>query len=430
MSQAEIVIVGAGIAGLAAASRLQAAGHQVVVVEARDRIGGRIHTDRTWATPVELGATWVHGIDGNPLMELVQQFNLKTRTTDYENHWLYNTKGKLVKDGDQDELEDQLDDVLEELDQLRADMDEGDEADLSLEDALEVVLAHWKLSAPQRQRLNYAIAAEIEHEYAADCRELSCYYWDEGEVFEGDDCYLPEGYDQLLQRLATGLDIRLNCVVQQVAYSASGVQVMCDQETVTGDRAIITLPLGVLKSGAVTFAPALPAAKQKAIQRLGMGSLNKLVLRFPRVFWEQEAEILGYVPPAKGEWVEFYNLYPITQQPILVGFNAGRYSRKLEQQSDEETIAAAMQVLRTLYGKAVPAPAAALITRWNTDPFAQGAYSFIAQNASPEDYDALAQPMGDRLFFAGEATSRQYAATVHGALLSGWREADRIQNLH
>jgi monoamine oxidase len=430
MSQAEIIIVGAGIAGLAAASRLQASGWQVVVVEGRDRIGGRIHTDRSWAVPVELGANWVHGVDENPLMELVQQLHLKTLMTDYEEHWLYNTKGKLVKDGEQEELDDQLDDVLEELDQLREDMEEGDEADLSLEDALEVVLAHWKLAPTRRQLLDYAIAAEIEHEYAANCREMSCIYWDAGEVFEGDDCYLPEGFDQLVEHLASGLDIRLSHIVQRVEYTQTGVQVVCDRETITGDRAIITLPLGVLKSGSVNFSPALPAAKQKAIRQLGMGSLNKLVLRFPKVFWEKKAEIIGYVPQAKGEWVEFFNLHPVTKQPILVGFNAGRYSRKLEELSDEATIAAAMQVLRTIYGKAVPDPVEALVTRWNQDPFSAGAYSFLAKNASPDDYDALAQPIGDRLFFAGEATSRQYAATVHGALLSGWREADRINNLH
>lgn len=429
MSQAEIIIVGAGIAGLAAASKLQAAGRTVLVLEARDRIGGRIHTDHTWSVPVELGATWVHGIAGNPIMDLVQQFNLKIQTTDYENHWLYNTKGKLVKDSAQDELEDQLDDVLEELDQLREDMDDGNEADLSLEDALEIVLSHWKLSPNQRQVFNYAIAAEIEHEYAADVRDLSCYYWDEGDIFEGDDGLFPRGYDQVVKHLAVGLDIRLQHIVNQVKYSASGVQIICDRATFQADYALITLPLGVLKAGTVEFVPPLPAHKQKAIQHLGMGTLNKLVMRFPKVFWEKDAEILGYIPVAKGEWVEFYNLYPLTQQPILVGFNAGRYSRKLEAMTDEATIAAAMQTLQTIYGKAVPAPTATLITRWTTDPYAQGAYSYMAKQATPAAYDQLAQPIHDRLFFAGEATHRQYAATVHGALLSGWREAERINSL-
>lgn len=430
MTRTEIIVIGAGIAGLAAANKLQAAGWDVVVLEARDRIGGRIYTDRTWNVPIELGANWIHGTEDNPLMDLVQRLNLKLRITNYDHHWLYNTQGKLVNDRIQEELEEQLDDVLEELEQLREDMDEGDEDDISLEDALDVVLSHWKLAPSQRQMLNYAIAAEIEHEYAADSRELSCYYWDEGEAFEGDDGLLPQGYDQLVEHLATGLDIQLEQVVQRVEYNQTGVQVVCDRATFQADRAVITLPLGVLKSGTVQFSPALPNAKQKAIQRLGMGTLNKVVMHFPQVFWENDAEILGYVPAAKGEWVEFFNLHPVTQQPILVGFNAGRYSRKLEALSDQETIAAALQVLRTIYGKAVPDPVATLVTRWTADPFAGGAYSFLAKHASPKDYETLATSVSDRLFFAGEATSREYAATVHGALLSGWREADRINKLH
>lgn len=431
MSQStDVVVIGAGIAGLAAASKLQAAGREVVVLEARDRIGGRIFTDRTWNIPVELGATWLHGTEDNPLMDLVQQCNLKTQVTNYDNHWLYDTKGKLVPDNIQEELEDCLDDVLEELDTLREHMEDGDEDDISLQDALEIVLSHWKLSPSQRRELDYAIAAEIEHEYAADCRELSCYYWDEGEQFEGDDLLFPNGYDQLVEHLATGLDIRLQHVVQQINYDDAGVQVQCDRATLQATRVVITLPLGVLKSDAVTFSPALPTRKQTAIRRLGMGTLNKLVLHFPKVFWEDEAEVLGCIPATRGEWVEFYNLHPVTGQPILVGFNAGSYARTVETWADEETIAAAMEVLRRVYGASVPNPVKALVTRWTADPFAQGAYSFIAKGASPKDIEALAKPVSDRLFFAGEATSRKYAATVHGALLSGWREADRINNLH
>ncbi len=429
---ADVIVVGAGIAGLAAASQLHAAGKQVIVLEARDRIGGRIHTDRSWDVPVELGASWIHGSEGNPLMDLVQQCQLDTRPFDYDNHWLYNTNGKLVRDEVQDELDEQLDDVLEELDQLREDMDADDEEDISLGDALDVVLGHWKLTKAQRQLLDYAIAAEIEHDYAADTRDLSCYYWDEGDYFEGDDCIVTNGYDQLVQHLARDLDIRQEHVVTHVKYSDRGVDIRCDRGSFHADHAILTLPLGVLQSGSVKFTPAFPPAKRNALKQLGMGCLNKLVLRFPTVFWEKKADILGYVPTAPGEWVEFYNLYPQTQQPILVAYNAGRYGRQLETLSEADAIAAALTVLRTIYGKAVPQPTETLITRWHTDPFSQGSYSYLATHATPDAYDDLAAPLADangcdRLLFAGEATHRQYAATVHGALLSGWREADRLQ---
>jgi monoamine oxidase len=229
--------------------------------------------------------------------------------------------------------------------------------------------------------------------------------------------------------MAIGLDIRLEHPVQTVDYEKACVRVQCDQAAFEAEYAIVTVPLGVLKAGAIEFLPALSTDKQAAIQRLGMGVLNKVVLRFPKVFWEKQAAVIGYIPKKKGEWVEFFNFYPVTGQPILVGFNAGSYAQTLEGWTDEKIVAAGMQTLRTLYGAKIPDPLQYSITRWKSDPFAQGAYSFLATHSSDEDYDILAKSVSDRLFFAGEATSRQYAATVHGALLSGWREADRIHNL-
>ena len=424
-----VIVVGAGIAGLAAASRLQSFGYTVTVLEGRDRVGGRIHTDRGWGVPVELGAAWVHGMDGNPVMDLALHGDLETVITDYENLWLYDTKGVVLEDDDQVELEEQFWEALDEVEELVEQMDEADEADISLQTALDIVLSKWELSAQDRRELDYAIASLIEHEYAADSADLSAYYWDEGEEFDGEDCLFPQGYDQLVTAIAKDLDIRLGQTVQTVEYEQTGVRVQCDDATFEADYAIVTVPLGVLKAGSITFSPELPDGKQQAIQRLGMGVLNKVVLRFSKVFWEKSAEVIGYIPKKKGEWVEFFNLHPITGKPILVGFNAGSYAKSLEDWADEKIVAAAMQTLRTIYGAKVPDPTDYAITRWGSDPFAQGAYSFLATHATDEDYDALAEPMGDRLFFAGEATSRQYAATVHGALLSGWREADRIHNL-
>jgi monoamine oxidase len=430
MSEAtEVIVIGAGIAGLAAANKLRSLDYDVLVLEARDRIGGRIWTDHSWNLPIELGAAWIHGTEGNPVMDLAHQFGLKTQITDYENHWLYNAQGKLVKDSVQEAIEERLEDVLEEVEYLREIMADEKVKDIPLQQAIDEVLTGWRLSTQQRLELNYAIAAEIEHDYAADSTQLSCYHWDEGDAFDGDDCLFPKGYDQLVKTLADPLDIRLEQVVQQVSYDKKGVCITSDRGTFTADYAILTLPLGVLKANVVEFSPPLPALKQAVIRRLGMGLLNKVVLRFPEVFWDQEAEVIGYIAPTKGEWPEFFNLQPVTGEPILVGFTAGTYAQELEGWSDEEIVASAMNVLHTLYGKAIPEPQAWQIVRWRSDPYSRGAYSFIPPGATDEDYDVLAKPVGNRLFFAGEATSRRYAATVHGALLSGWREADRINNI-
>jgi monoamine oxidase len=251
------------------------------------------------------------------------------------------------------------------------------------------------------------------------------HYWDQGREFKGGDVLFPNGYDQITKGLAQGLDIRLEHIVQKIQYDNRGVKIITNQGEFSCERAVITLPLGVLKSGAVKFSPALPQSKQAAIQRLGMGVLNKVYLRFPKVFW-QDTDILGYISQNKGEWAEFLNIHKYIKQPVLLGFNAATYGSQIEKLSDKQIVGEAMKVLQNMYGTGIPNPEASLITRWQQDPFARGSYSYIPPGASRKDYDEIAKPIQNRLFFAGEATSSKYAATVHGAFLSGEREAQKI----
>ncbi|MCB0158048.1 MAG: FAD-dependent oxidoreductase, partial [Caldilineaceae bacterium] len=187
-----------------------------------------------------------------------------------------------------------------------------------------------------------------------------------------------------------------------------------------------TLPLGVLQQGAVSFAPALPRAKQDAIHALGSGLLNKAWLRFPHAFWPREPEMINYVPATPGRWAEWLNLYHYTGEPILLGFNAGSYGSTLEAWTDAAIIADAMDVLRTIYGPQIPAPDDWQITRWASDPLALGAYSYYAVGTDRATRRALAAPVAGRLFFAGEATSQDHPSTVHGAYMSGVRAAEEI----
>ncbi|MSO79757.1 MAG: hypothetical protein EXQ79_09160 [Acidimicrobiia bacterium] len=150
--------------------------------------------------------------------------------------------------------------------------------------------------------------------------------------------------------LGDGLDIRLGHVARTIEWGTEGVRVLTDQGMFPAAHAIVTLPLGVLKSGAVSFAPALPRAKQRAIARLGSGVLDKLWLRFPRVFWDADVDVIGYVSPTKGQWCEWYDLSRHTGEPVLLGFNAATYARELERRSDAKVVADAMGVLRTIYG--------------------------------------------------------------------------------
>jgi monoamine oxidase len=420
-----IIVIGAGMAGLAAAKTLVEMGYQVQVLEARKRIGGRVWTSREWPDiPLDMGASWIHGIRGNPITELAKQVGAETAVTDYDNHFVYEN-GRLIPDDQIARLETQLETLLE----LAAEVDADADADMPLQQAVDVALAEMELSQQDIRRLQFALNSAIEHEYAADVGELSLFEWDYGEEFGGDDVLFPQGYDQIVKGLARGLAINLSQVVGKIAYDANGVTITTNQGEFKADRVVVTLPLGVLQQGTVMFDPPLPAEKTAVIHALGMGVLNKAYFQFPQPFWDVDADLIGHMADKKGVWAEFLNIYKYTGQPVLLGFNAGEYGRFIESWSDEEIVADGMVALRSMYGEDIPAPTAWQITRWASDAFAYGSYSFLRPGADGDVIEELGRDVNGRLFFAGEATSRDYPATVHGAYLSGVREARHIAEL-
>jgi monoamine oxidase len=426
----DVIVVGAGVAGLAAARRLKLQGASVLILEARRRIGGRVWTDTSMpGVSLDMGASWIQGTNGNPITSLARSFKLRTSPTDFDNIALYDSSGRKLGDTEVARIETDYQSLLQRVEKLRHAMQREGRGDISLQAGVEQVLAARNLTDRERAELNFAIHAEIEDEYAADATELSLFKWDQDEGFGGGNELFPGGYSQIPNGLARGLDIRLATPVKRIEYSNRGVVIQTEHDTFTADRVIVTLPLGVLKRDLINFAPGLPEQKLTAIRRLGMGTLNKVYLRFPQVFWPKENDVLGIVSQPKGQWGkwgEWINYFHYTGQPILVGFNSGQYARELEALSNHEITAAAMNALRGIYGRSIPDPSAVVITRWAADPFSLGAYSSLPPRSSGEDYDTLAAPIGDRVFFAGEATSRTYPATVHGAFLSGEREARRI----
>lgn len=417
----KVLVIGAGIAGLAAARELASRGYTPIILEARDRIGGRTWTDRSLGVPVDLGASWIHGIDGNPLTKLADQINARRIATDWDNSLLYSDQG-LISDQDYEAADEQFNALLDEVYSLGESADEQE----SLRDGFDQAAADENLPADQRARLEYLINTTIEHDYAADTEQLSLAWWEFGDGFDGDEVVFPQGYVQIVDYLATNLTIHLNQVVQQINYTAESVEVLTNQGTFTAEYAVITIPLGVLKQNSIQFNPPLPESKRAAISALGMGLLNKVYLRFPEVFWD-EVEIIGYMSQRRGEWAEWLNMEPITGQPIIMAFNAGSFARQTESWSDAQIIEGAMSALRAMYGDDIPESEASLITRWASDPLAGGSYSYMPVGVTPEAIEELAAPV-DTLYFAGEATSPDYAATVHGAYLSGIRAAEEIDS--
>jgi monoamine oxidase len=417
-----ILVIGAGIAGLAAAHELQRAGHAVEVIEARERIGGRIHTSTLWQdAPMDLGASWIHQVDGNPLADLAKSIGVPTAVTRYASSIGYGRSGAPFSDAEVRRIE-QLQGRIE---RVLSTAQDGD-SDQSLQAAVEAGLAWESLSASDRSLVELLLNSIYEHEYAGSTREMSAWWWDDDGGFDGGDVLFPQGFGAVPEHLAKGLSIRLGQVVRRIAWDESGVSVDAGGQTLRGDRVIVSVPLGVLKAGTIEFAPRLPAAKRRAIEALGMGVLNKCFLRFGRAFWPTDVDWIERVPERRGEWTEWVSFARATGKPVLLGFNAADFGRQIESSSDAQIVAGAMRALRGLYGNDIPEPLGQQITRWASDPFALGSYSFNAVGVDPKLREDLATSIDDRVYFAGEATSRKYFATTHGAYLTGLRAAREI----
>jgi monoamine oxidase len=416
---ADVIVVGAGIAGLRAAEVLAKAGKSVIVIEARDRIGGRIFTDRSWGVPLDLGASWIHGVTGNPIAARAQAEGLRTRAFAYD-ALVYGPDGAPRAAGAGDAIEAQVARLV------TAGVAASPDGDEPLRTALDRAIAAANLDARARLDVEMGITQAIEHEYAADAAELSANHFDDGADERGGDALFLDGYDGLVNAVARGLDIRLGVVVSAIDTSGDRARITTSRGAFEGAAVVVTVPLGVLKAQAIRFTPALSAAKQTAIARLGMGALSKSYLRFPQVFWPATAELFDVVPDAahRGEWVETVNAAPIVGAPVLLMFNAGTFARRVEAMGEGEALASALRALRVPFPSA-PNAVAQLRSTWTTDPYARGSYSFVAVGSSLADRDALAAAEGKR-FFAGEACSRPHAATVHGAWASGEAAANAV----
>ncbi len=431
-TDADVIIIGAGISGIAAARLLKSKGYSVLVLEARNRIGGRIWTDQILNSPLDMGASWIHGINKNPIKTLADGFKLKTVPTNYEASQAYNTNGIALTDSETTSLNNRYDGVYSRVMAIQKSRKKTKLPDISWQKALEQELATENFTAKQLTELYMVLNTELEHEYGADLSNLSLFNWDVETPFSGPDHLILDGYqkitDQLVQSALLTSDILMKQVVKSVDYSSTFTTVTTDKRAFTAKKVLVTLPLGVLKANTVKFTPTLPVKKQASIQKLGSGVLNKTYLHFPSYFWsvDSDSELINYISPVKGHWAEWYNIHFYTKQPVLLGFNAGQRGIEIESMTDDAIIAEWMQILRSIYGNNIPSPDGHLITRWNSDPYAKGSYSYIGVNASTADYQELGNSVNNKLFFAGEATSADHPSTVHGAFLSGEREAKKI----
>lgn len=296
-----VAILGAGISGLTAARHLQDLGRNVTVFEARDRVGGRIWTDTSLGLPLDLGASWLHGDEGNPILALSKNRRMRTIATS-DDYVIRGTGGRRLRDRD---LPDWAEDVM-----------------------------------------------SIQQEYGAAGADINWAAYETDPDYDGEDLLFPDGYAHILGQPETDLDIRLGTEVRRVALAQDGVTLAtADGALGRFDTVIVTVPLGVLKADRIAFSPPLPTDKQAAINRLGFGLLDKLYLQFEDVFWDANATWIltpeTGLPP--GQFNQWLNLAPVLDAPILLAFNGAGPARDLSELSDEALLDRAAQVLNAAY---------------------------------------------------------------------------------
>lgn len=424
---ADVVVVGAGVSGLAAARALVQGGQRVVVLEARDRIGGRTWTDTDLGVPVDLGASWIHGIEGNPLWALASalgidtvEFTVGSFQFDGRPIAWHDPSGARLTEADAASFVSDLHALDAALGAVVADAAPG----TTYAEAVSTALVSLGLDGPRAARLEEYTAHRSEDLCGAPVTVLDAHGLDEEHV-PGDEVVFPRGYGQYAAALATGLDVRLSSVVRTVSSTDTAVTVgLQDGSTVRAAHVVVTVPLGVLQAGDVTFSPPLTGPAAGALERLGMGAYDKVFLRFPTRFWGDDW-VIRQQGPAGVDWHSWYDVSRVTGEPVLAALVGGAGARRIETLTDEQVVDEGLTALRRMFGSSVPEPVAVRITRWAADPFARGSYSYLHVGASPDDHDLLGTPSG-RVQLAGEATWSDDPATVHGAMCSGLRAAGRL----
>lgn len=412
-----VIIVGAGISGLAAARKLKMEGFKVTVLEAQDRVGGRLRSNRSLGIAFDEGASWIHGTDGNPITSLAQDAGMTTFITPDDSFKSYDIGGIVRSGTAYSDVEDEYYDILDTL------MNHG-----SNSKSFETVFFEQHPQYANDRLMRFFLSTYMTFD-RGDLDKTSSLLYNEGEEFGGEEAISTNGYDTIPNFLANGLDVLLNQRVTKVDYSGNKVKLTHNGSVSEADYAIITVPLGVLKKNVIQFSPALPAAKQTAIEKIGMNCVNKFLLTWNTAFWD-DVQFISYTPEIKDKFNYFVNVkkfHPGVN--ALMTFAYADYGRQTETMTDQQVITEIMAHLRDIYGSGIPNPTNMLRTKWATNENAFGAYSFTAVETEMRHFEDLAESVSDKLFFAGEHTEVDYFSNAHGAYLSGIREADKIIDL-
>ncbi len=453
----DVIVIGAGIAGLEAARELDLEGIDVMVLETRDRIGGRVSTTHYDGTSLDLGASWIHGVDmvydseenmieynitnpnQNPIYKIAYYNNITVTPTDGSTALRYPT-------GDVEDSE-LFYKMISDFDTYYDDIHSSQpDHNYSFDDVLRDFTNTNATSCNKNKAMcKFAIISEYEFDQAGDIAKIPAESIGETQFFndwKDQEVIFPEGYNQITNCLAEGLNIK-HATVTKIHHTSSPIEISTDKGIFKADYVVSTIPLGVLQRNMTElFDPVFEQSKINSIHNLEMGLLDKTYLIFDKdevmkdPYWDelnQEWAIRGGDwDTYDSSWRFFMDFHKFTDKPIILAFNVGSTAEGLQSESDDNVIEEQMmEALRKTYpNSTIPDPVKIIRTSWAHDPLSFGTYSFIPVTGATSDIDELAKPINNKLFFAGEATSKHYYGTVHGAYISGYRAAQEILELN
>jgi monoamine oxidase len=404
-SEVDVAVIGAGAAGIGAARRLVEAGmHRVLVLEARDRVGGRVHTIAPAGFALDRGAEWLHSADRNPLSPIAQDLGFSVHRRPPE--WT----SRLRRSGQAPEAEADWLATREQQAQARR-RAAAEPVDRSLASVL-----------PPGGRWNQLLDATSAWGNGAELDRVSVKdYVRYDDSSTNTNWRLREGYGRLFEKLAEGLPLALATPVSRVDHAGRAIGLDTAGGTVTAARVVVTVPTSILAAEAIRFDPPLPG-KVAAAAGLPLGVDNKLFISIdgPVPGIGHDEFLVGST--TRRETMS-YQIRPL-DRPAIYCFFGGRFAAAMEREGEAAMFAFAADELANVLGSDIRrriAPLAA--TGWLHDPWSRGSYSYAAPGHA-DDRAVLAAPVDGRLFFAGEATSPNFFSTAHGAFMSGVAAAD------
>eukprot|EP01126_Amoeba_proteus_P004639 TRINITY_DN11539_c0_g1_i1.p1 TRINITY_DN11539_c0_g1~~TRINITY_DN11539_c0_g1_i1.p1 ORF type:complete len:469 (-),score=73.60 TRINITY_DN11539_c0_g1_i1:272-1678(-) len=426
---ANVVVIGAGMSGISAATKLREEGHAVTILEGRNRIGGRIFTDRSLGFPIDFGAAWCHGDKPNPVKYLAEDYSIPLKPTP-QTFTRFKQNGSIYTQ----EMYDASWEIYSSFKKSIIRHAKKGQSWWEVGQLLNTTL----MASPDIQ---FQMSEDIEFDTSAGEEQLSAVSYSQDEEFSGPDYLFPNGYDKLLEAMlgdSSINEVSLNHIVTAITQNSNGVVVDYtnalteEQGSVTADVVVVTVPLGVLAKGNITFTPSLSQSKAAAFKFIQLGVVDKIAAQFPFSFWKFGTTWYdidsGITPTTRGLLSEYADLGLWNSDPgnrTLLGLSFALSAVAMEHMSDEEIKTEVVRKLGLMFKISIPEILKFKAVRWSMDPFAYGSYSYVTTSGHQSMYDDMARPEG-KIFFAGEHTCKIYRGTVHGAYLSGQEAANRV----